>query len=289
MHSRLTLLVVAAAVVAALGACKKAEPPPPPAPPPTKQLTWPVSRSDVPAPPDVKAPPADAKTLPSGVASKVVRDGAGKEHPTPDDTVKIHYVTWTGDGRFLKTTRTGQPEVFLLGKSIKGWVEGIPQMVVGEVRRFWIPNELANPAAPPGESKLQVYEVELLEIQKAAPLPTGELAPAKDATTSKTGLIYKVLKKGKGKVHPKASNTVEVHYTGWTSDGKEYDSSVKRGKPTKMPATGPLAGWGEAMSLMVVGDKARFWFSPKLAFGDPPPPNAPAGMMVFDIELLGIE
>jgi FKBP-type peptidyl-prolyl cis-trans isomerase len=287
-------IVVVALLVVGMAACKKSEPKPalpPPPPPPAAPPPPPPDPNVVPAPSDVKAPPADAEKLPSGLVSKVLVTGAGSEHPTSADAVKVHYTGWTPDGKMFKNTLMGAPEQFDVGKSIKGWIEGLPLMVVGEKRRFWIPAALtggASATASPGASAM-VFDVELLEIEKAAPVPVGALAQPKDVQRTKSGLVYKVLKKGAGKYHPKANNTVEVHYTGWTHDGKEYDSSVKRGRPAKMLVTGVFPGWAEALPLLVVGDKARFWFPAKLAFGEHPPANAPAGGMVFDIELLGIE
>src|SRR5689334_5511880 len=96
-----------------------ATPPPPPAPPPPNP-------DDIPAPADVKAPPADAEKTPSGLASKVLTKGTGKEHPTAADSVKVHYTGWTTDGRmFDSSVKRGQPASFPLGNVIKGWTEGL--------------------------------------------------------------------------------------------------------------------------------------------------------------------
>ena len=293
MQRRLTVAVVALAFVG-MAACKKSEPkvelppapeePPPPAPPrPDPNL--------IPAPEDVKAPPADAQKLPSGLASKVLVPGTGTVHPTPADAVKIRYAAWTAGGVMLKNTFAAVPEPFPIARSIKGWIEGLPLMVTGEKRRFWVPGPLTRGTSPTSsESGALVFDIELVDIEKAEPpMSAAALAQPKDAQRTKSGLVYKVLKTGTGKYHPKANNTVEVHYTGWTRDGKEYDSSVRRGHPAKMQVTGVFPGWTEALPLMVVGEKTRFWFPPKLAFGAHPPANAPAGVMVFDIELLSIE
>jgi peptidylprolyl isomerase len=138
-----------------------------------------------------------------------------------------------------------------------------------------------------------VFDVELLDFVKAPEppkVPTDVAAAPKDAKKTASGLAYKILKHGKGKDHPKAENTVEVHYTGWTTDGKMFDSSVTRGQPATFPLGGVIKGWTEGVQLMVVGDKARFWIPGNLAYGDTPSrPGAPAGTLVFDIELLSIK
>ena len=121
-------------------------------------------------------------------------------------------------------------------------------------------------------------------------VPDDVDAPPADAKRTPSGLAYKILKRGKGKDRPTAASTVEVHYSGWTRDGKMFDSSVQRGKPASFPLSGVIAGWTEGVQLMVVGDKARFWIPSALAYGDTPSrPGAPVATLVFDIELLAIK
>ena len=79
-------------------------------------------------------------------------------------------------------------------------------------------------------------------------------------------------------------------HTGWTTDGKMFDSSVTRDEPATFPLGNVIKGWTEGVPLMKVGEKTRFWIPGALAYGDKPTrPGAPAGMLVFDVELLSIE
>ena len=112
-------------------------------------------------------------------------------------------------------------------------------------------------------------------------------APA-DAQTTASGLSSKIIEKGTGDKMPKATDTVTVHYSGWTTDGKLFDSSVKRGQPTSFPLNGVIAGWTEGVQLMVVGETRRFWIPANMAYGENPPAGYPAGTLVFDIELIKI-
>jgi peptidylprolyl isomerase len=260
--------------------------PPPPAPPSGPQP------GDIPPPADVKAPPADADKTASGLASKVLTPGKGKEHPTAADSVEVHYTGWTTDGRmFDSSVKRGQPAKFPLGQVIKGWTEGLQLMVVGEKRRFWIPGNLAygDTAGGGRPAGMLVFDVELLGITSAPKVPEDVAAAPKNAKKTKTGIAYKVLKKGAGKDHPKADSNVEVHYSGWTTDGKMFDSSVVRGMPATFPLNGVIPGWTEGVQLMVVGEKTRFWIPGNLAYDNSPRPGAPKGMLVFDIELLSIK
>jgi FKBP-type peptidyl-prolyl cis-trans isomerase len=122
----------------------------------------------------------------------------------------------------------------------------------------------------------------------AIPAPADVKAPPGDAQTTPSGLAWKVLTPGQGTLHPKASDQVTVHYTGWTTNGIMFDSSVQRGAPATFSLNGVIAGWTEGVQLMVAAEKSRFWIPAELAYGNNPTDGRPAGMLVFDIELLKI-
>ncbi len=251
---------------------------------------------DLPAPADVAAAPADATKTTSGLASKVLKPGTGKDHPGPKDKVKVHYTGWTKAGKmFDSSVVRDEPITFPLDGVIPGWTEGLQLMVAGEKRRLWIPASLAygdqpRNGAPAGPL---VFDVELLEIkQPAKPPAVPEDVKAAPATAKKTesGLQYRTLKPGTGKEHPSAQSNVVVHYSGWTTDGKMFDSSVVRDEPSSFRLNGVIKGWTEGVQLMVVGEKTRFWIPGALAYGDKPTrPGAPSGMLVFDIELISFK
>jgi len=117
------------------------------------------------------------------------------------------------------------------------------------------------------------------------PAPPDVAAPPSDAERSSSGLASKVLTAGTGTTHPAVTNSVTVHYTGWTTDGDMFDSSVSRGAPVTFGLDGLIRGWTEGLQLMVVGEKRRFWIPQDLAYGGR---RAPFGMLVFDIELFAI-
>jgi FKBP-type peptidyl-prolyl cis-trans isomerase len=117
--------------------------------------------------------------------------------------------------------------------------------------------------------------------------PADVKAAPSDAQTTASGLAWKVLAPGTGSVHPRAIDQVTVHYTGWTTDGVKFDSSVGKA-PAMFHLDRVIAGWTEGVQLMVKGDKSRFWIPSALAYGDHPRAGYPAGMLVFDIELLDI-
>lgn len=120
----------------------------------------------------------------------------------------------------------------------------------------------------------------------ALPPPPHVSAPPPNATRTSSGLAYVVLAPGNGATRPTRGDRVEVHYTGWTTDGRMFDSSVVRGQPTTFPVSGVIAGFAEALELMVSGERVRVWIPEALAYQGRPGP--PAGMLVFEIELLRI-
>jgi len=249
---------------------------------------------DIPAPADVAAPPADAQTSASGLAWKVLQTGTGTEHPGPKDKVSVNYTGWTTDGAaFDSSTKRGKPSTFGVGQVIPGWTEGVQLMVVGEKRRFWIPESLAYKGKSGKPAGMLVFDVELVEIKAAPkPLPPPEdvAAPSKGAKKTKSGMSYKVITKGSGKAHPAEASVVVVDYTGWSKDGEMFDSSVSRGKPASFSLQRVIPGWTEGVQLMVVGEKTRFWIPANLAYGDTPKrPGAPSGDLTFDIELKEIK
>lgn len=113
----------------------------------------------------------------------------------------------------------------------------------------------------------------------------------KGVVTLASGLQYKVLKSGKGKVHPKATDTVETNYHGTLIDGTVFDSSYDRGQSVTFPVNGVIKGWSEALQKMKVGDKWQLVIPPELAYGERgvPPSIGPNSTLVFDVELLSIK
>jgi peptidylprolyl isomerase len=236
-------------------------------------------------PPDVAAPPADAVKTASGLATKVIKPGTGHDHPTPTDLVTVHYTGWHTDGAmFDSSVARGTPSIFPVKGVIAGFGEGLQLMVVDEKRRLWIPESLAYKGQVGKPAGMLVFDVELISMPSRAPADVK--APPSDAKHTPSGLAYKALSDGVGGRHPKASNTVTVHYTGWTTDGKMFDSSVTRGQPTTFPLDQVIPGWTEGLQLMVEGQKMRFWIPESLAYKGQ---SAPYGMLVFDVELIAIK
>jgi FKBP-type peptidyl-prolyl cis-trans isomerase len=102
-------------------------------------------------------------------------------------------------------------------------------------------------------------------------------------------LQYKVVKQGDGP-KPAPTDTVECNYRGTLIDGKEFDSSYKRGKPATFPVSGVIKGWTEILQLMPVGSKYQVFIPADLAYGPRPSSDiGPNATLIFEIELLSIK
>ena len=119
--------------------------------------------------------------------------------------------------------------------------------------------------------------------------PPDVAAPPAGAIKTDSGLAFKILTVGLGRAHPTMTSTVTVHYTGWTTDGKMFESSVPSGQPISIAVSGVIPGWSEALQLMVAGEKRRLWIPGNLAYDNDPRQSVPKGMLVFDLELLAVK
>jgi len=113
---------------------------------------------------------------------------------------------------------------------------------------------------------------------------------AKDGVTVlPSGLQYKIEKEGNGP-KPTATDSVTCNYRGTLIDGKEFDSSYKRGQPLTIPVSGVIKGWTEAMQLMPVGSKWQLFIPSDLGYGNQAMGQdiQPGSTLIFEVELLSI-
>ena len=254
---------------------------------------------------DAPALPGDAVTgepeqSTSGLEWWVINEGdAGGDSPETNWEVKVHYTGWLEDGtKFDSSVDRGQPAVFPLNRVIKGWTEGVSDMVVGEKRKFRIPAHLAygsrgRPSIPANSTL--IFDVELFDIFKPidyAKVPPMEQLPGDsvtgDISTSDSGLQWYDITEGEGATPASAASTVEVHYTGWLTDGTKFDSSVDRGQTIEFPLNGVIAGWTEGVGSMKVGGKRKLIIPADLGYGAAGAGGViPGGAtLIFDVELV---
>ncbi len=232
--------------------------------------------------------PADAIKLHDGLAYRI--DQQGSTDPiSPDDIVAVDFNGWNNGELFHSSLQVGEPIVGELKKFFPGFRETLVHGHAGDQMTVWVPQQYGvDPTGRELKGDL-VFTVKIHNVEKAPepiPAPEDVAAAPKDAVVTKSGLASKVLTAGDGSIHPTATSRVKVHYTGWTTDGKMFDSSVIRRDPAVFGLNQVIAGWTEGVQLMVEGEKRRFWIPQDLAYRGMP--GAPAGMLVFDVELLAI-
>ena len=125
-------------------------------------------------------------------------------------------------------------------------------------------------------------------LSLAVPAALAQATPA--PVTTKSGLVYQSLKEGSG-ASPAATDVVKVHYRGTLLDGKEFDSSYKRGEPTEFPLNRVIPCWTEGVQMMKPGGKAKLTCPPAIAYGERGaggviPPNA---TLNFEVELVSVK
>ena len=240
----------------------------------------------------------DTITTESGLQYIIVKEGAPKStQANKGDIVTVDYTGYFKNGKmFDSSIKRKQPFKTVIGEGrvIRGWDEGLQLMKTGDKFRFIIPYHLAygqRKRGPiPAKSDL-IFDVEMLKVKKAIEVKAFD-TKGKDTITTKSGLkIIKV--KTTNNEQATKGKTVTVHYTGYLSSGKIFDSSVKRDEPIHFPVDigKVIKGWDEALLMMRKGEKYRLIIPPALAYGANGaagiiPPNA---TLIFDIELINIQ
>ena len=174
--------------------------------------------------------------------------------------------------------------------------QGLSDAVRGTPPR--LPDEQLTAALQAFEARVQQeresFRQQMVEKGKANRAKAAQFLAAnkgkKGIVTLPSGLQYEVLQAGDGP-KPKPTDVVSTHYRGTHLDGKQFDASDPAQGPLRFPVQQVIPGWQEALALMPVGSKWRLWVPPDLGYGDEgsPPVIEPGEVLVFEMELLGIE
>ena len=239
----------------------------------------------------------------SGLQFIELAPGTG-DQPKPGDVVEVHYRGTLADGtQFDSSYSRGAPFQFVLGVGavIPGWDEGIALMRKGGKAKLIIPPNLAYGAKGGGgvipPNATLTFEVELVELRPGAPSAPTKLE-ASQFTTTPSGLQYADLQVGTG-TEATAGKVVAVHYTGWLTDGKRFDTSHDPNLPMarQQPFTFTLGrsevikGWDEGVAGMQVGGKRQLVIPPGLAYGERGAGGVipPGATLVFEVELIEVK
>lgn len=247
-------------------------------------------------------PAPNATTTASGLTIMTHNPGTG-DPPKPGDVVEVHYRGMLADGtQFDSSYGRGDPLQFILGQGmvIKGWDEGIGLLGKGGKATLIIPPDLAYGASGAGgvipPNATLTFEVELVEIRPGPPAAPEAVAEA-DYVTTASGLKYVDLRVGEG-APAAAGQSVDVHYTGWLTDGTMFDSSRQPRRPMGRQAPFSftlgrgevIQGWDEGVAGMQVGGRRQLVIPPTLAYGDRGAGEVipPGATLIFEVELIEV-
>lgn len=246
--------------------------------------------------PDPPTPVAegDYKQTDSGLKYYDFQVGEGRS-PDDGDTIFAHFTLWRHDGLRLESTKQkGLAAQLTVGRGeiIEGLDEGVKTMKAGGFRQLVVPPDLAfgaegkGPQIPPNTTF--IIEVEMLAVIPVPDMPDGPAEVAdEDYTTTESGLKYYDLITGDGPEVQQGQQVV-VHYTGWLTDGTQFDSSIDRGQPItfSVGAGQMIPGFDEGVSTMRVGGKRQLVIPPELGYGDTEQGSIPANStLIFEVEL----
>mmetsp|Transcript_96555 Transcript_96555/g.306321 ORF Transcript_96555/g.306321 Transcript_96555/m.306321 type:complete len:229 (-) Transcript_96555:101-787(-) len=145
-------------------------------------------------------------------------------------------------------------------------------------------------------TKVSAPELQRLRVigRRASPYQAPkDLRPPPSAERSASGLAWEILEPGKGGRRPGAEASVTVMYSGWTSsDGQLFDTTYTSGTPSEFKLSQVISGWSEGIGMMEEGERRRLWIPASLGYGEEgsdPDSGLPAGDLVFDVKLVGVD
>jgi FKBP-type peptidyl-prolyl cis-trans isomerase len=205
--------------------------------------------------------------------------------PLKDSKDKVSYAIGLDVGNALKKQSVDiNPDIFMRG--VKDALSGGKKLLTDEEVRETMTAFTKELAAKQAEAMKELGE----KNKKEGEAFLAENKKKEGVRTLPDGLQYKVIAEGKG-ISPKATDTVTVNYRGTFVDGKEFDSSYKRGQPATFAVNGVIPGWTEALQMMKEGAKWQLFIPANLAYGERGAGGVigPNATLIFDVELLSIK
>jgi FKBP-type peptidyl-prolyl cis-trans isomerase FklB len=249
------------------------------------QQTAPPNPQQAPAAKDAQPPAAKSQKTP---ATKTGQAPATKTQnaltlQTPKD--KLSYAIGMNFGASLRK-QSVEVDTNILVRGLKDSLAGGKTLLTEDESRAVVAELQAEMRKKQEEKMAQAGEANLKEGQEFLAANKSK----EGVVTLPSGLQYKILQAGTGP-KPTTSDSVVCNYRGTLIDGKEFDSSYKRGQPATFPVSGVIKGWTEALQLMPVGSKWQLFVPAELAYGarGAGPGIGPNSTLIFEVELISIQ
>lgn len=280
---RAALVTLAAVALAFVGgppqlfgqAAKPAATPKPLTPPPA-----------APSAADLKAPPATATKLPSGLSTLQLRPGKDNVPPRPQDWIAFFAIGRRTDGTVVQNTfASPNPVRMQMSRLIPAWQMAFAEMVSGEQRRFWFPAELAPKNPKTGEQESIVFDLELVGILRVSDPPASLKAPDPQAKAAGKGSWTLTIKEGKEGPKATRRDAALLNFTIWNDAGLAITTSALTGRPTLFPLDRVMPAFADCVEGMAIGERRNCWISSASNTGFP---GASTGAIIFELELLNL-
>ncbi len=255
------------------------------------QTPMPTTVDQIDAPLDIKNPPIDSIKTSSGLIYKKLPSEATGEAPKRNDTVMILYTGWRQtSGETFFSNRGRQPMPLPLANTAAGFTEAMQLLKKGEKAMLWLPPSIGYKGGPPPGTPPEtlVYEVEIVDIQAAPPVPPDLAGPTGPSRKLAHGIVSTIVKPGTGKETPKPWDTVTFNYSAWDKDGRMFDSTEMRKRPATVPPYRQSPAMESMLTSMLPGSRVRFWVPSEKMQAGKPVAGMPEGMLVYELELLTI-
>ena len=251
------------------------------------------ARAQQSAPAGGQQPPASSQTAPAAKtqttpAAKTGQSTAAKRPVAPltlkTDKDKLSYAVGMNIGRSIHSQSMEIDPAILL-RGLKDEMAGKTVMTDMEAH-----NTLMQAQQEAKKKMDETRQASMEPNKKAGDAFLAANKTKEGVVTLPSGLQYKILKEGTGP-KPTPADSVVCNYRGTLIDGKEFDSSYKRGQPATFPVGQVIKGWTEALQLMPVGSKWELFVPPDLAYGDrgAGPDIGPGATLIFEVELISIK
>lgn len=236
-------------------------------------------------------PPENATQLMDGVYSVVLEAGDGSNPEKSGQVVRVHMNAWNASGEQVSNGEEGITTFVYdaIGRALPAVQKALANASPGDLIAVWISADALFENNRYFEVEDHRVEIRVIDVVAPVPAPLDVAAPPADARILSDGTAIVILDNNENGEQPFVEDQIEVHYSGWTTDGVMFDSTRLREGTAKFPLNLLIGGWQTALPVMHEGETALIWIPGPQAYGNREDrPFSPKGMLVFEVELVAV-